>query len=204
MPDRLTIINDALIATGNEPLNVEYDGSDEWIAADSAYRRALSYLLSKHRWSFATKTAPLASRLLETPSGYERYESAFALPGDLLHLSGAFYGGVPFTDYEIVDQKFCTWPKSGVTIEYVRAPNEGQWPAGFVELLTMKVEAHLYRSPNEDTANADKRDMRVDAELAELRALSDQQDGRRAILRSRTAQRRRGAIGYSSRYPYAN
>lgn len=201
MTDRLTIINDALFATGNNQVNAEYDGSDEWIAVDSAYRRALSSLLSEHRWSFATKTASLGGRLAATPSGYERFQNAFAFPADFMHLKAAYVGGVPFTEFEIVDQTFCCSQTSGVTIEYVRTPTEGQFPPGFVEILTMKVEAYLLRGLNEDTDNARRRDADVENKLAMLRSASDQQTPGRAVMRSRTAARRAGYGRGASRWP---
>lgn len=200
--DRLTIINDALLSTGNNPLNVEYDGSDEWLAADSAFRRAVSYLLSKHRWNFATTTVSLAGLVPQSPSGLAHYDKAYALPGDCLHVAAAYLNGFPLSEYEIVDHKLCCPYDAGVTIKYVRTPSPDQWPPMFIELLTMKVEAHLMRGINEDPAEARARDNRVDAELAEFRSQSDQEEGRRAILRSRTAERRRGTRPHSARWPY--
>ena len=58
--DRLTVINDALLATGNNRVNVEYEGSYEWQAAEPAYRRALAFLLPRHTWNFANTSTPLA------------------------------------------------------------------------------------------------------------------------------------------------
>ena len=43
MSTRLEIINNALVSTGNNALNVEYDGTPEWQAADVGYRRAVSW-----------------------------------------------------------------------------------------------------------------------------------------------------------------
>lgn len=204
MTDRLTIINDALLATGNNPLNFEYDGSSEWQAADSAFRRAVQYLLSKHRWNFATTTVSLAGLLPKSPSALAHYDKAYALPADCIHVAGVFLNGYPLTQYEIVDHRVCCAYDAGVTVKYVRSPSPDQWPEGFVEILTMKVEAHLLRGLNEDTDNADKRDRRVDAELAEFRSQSDQEEGRRAVLRSRTADRRRGFRRPPARFPYGS
>lgn len=204
MTDRLTIINDALLATGNSPLNFEYDGSPEWQAADSAYRRAVQYLLSKHRWNFATTTADLAGLLPQSPSALALYSKAYALPADCLHVAGVYLNGYPLTQYEIVDHRICCAYDAGMSVKYVRTPSPEQWPDGFVEILTMKVEAHLLRGLNEDTAEARARDNRVDAELAEFRSQSDQEEGRRVILRSRTADRRRGFRRPAARFPYGS
>ncbi|PVE25431.1 hypothetical protein DC522_05925 [Microvirga sp. KLBC 81] len=202
--DRLTIINDALLETGNNPLNFEYDGSPEWQAADSAYRRSVQYLISKHRWNFATTTVDLAGLLPKSPSALEHYNKAYALPADCLHVAGVYLNGYPLTQYEIVDHRVCCAYDAGVSVKYVRTPSPDQWPPMFIELLTMKVEAHLLRGLNEDTANAERRDARVDAELAEFRSQSDQEEGRRVILRSRTAARRRGLASRAPRFPYGS
>jgi hypothetical protein len=197
MADRLSVINDALIATGNEARNEEYDGSAEWIAADTAFRRAVSWLIAKHPWNFATTSMPLASIVSVSPDAYRGFDKAYALPTDCLHVEGVNRHGLPFTGYDLVDNKICAPFSSGLTVKYVRIPAMEQWPAGFVELLTMKVEAHLLRSLNEDTANARQRDGDVEKELAELRAYSDQQEGRAVQLVSRSARARRGWRGHS-------
>lgn len=204
MTDRLTIINDALLETGNTALNFEYDGSAEWQVADSAYRRSVQYLLSKHRWNFATTTVSLAGLLPTSPSGLAHYNKAYALPADCLHVAAVYLNGYPLTQYEIVDHRLCCAYDAGLSVKYVRAPSPDQWPPMFIEILTMKVEAHILRGLNEDTDEARARDRRVDDELAEFRSQSDQEEGRRAVLRSRTAARRRGLASRAPRFPYGS
>ncbi len=145
--DRLTIINDALLNTGNNQLNVEYDGSVEWQAADSAYRRSIAFLIPRHPWNWANKTAPLAGLLASSP--HPLLDKAYALPGDCLMVEAAWVDGYPLGEYDILDQKFCCRYASGLQIKYVRTPDVGQWPDLFIELLTMKVESYLLRGLNE-------------------------------------------------------
>ena len=188
--DRLIVINDALIATGNNPLNVEFDGSVEWVAADSCYRRAVGYLLSRHTWSFATNTVRLAGRLAASPHAF--FENAYELPSDCLHVETAFVGQNGLTEYEIVDGKLCCRFDRGVSVKYVRKANPGQWPARFGELVTMKVEELLLRGLNEALDAATARSREVEAMLREIASMTDQQEPARAIFRSRSAQRRMG------------
>ncbi|WP_420104563.1 hypothetical protein [Bosea sp. (in: a-proteobacteria)] len=188
--DRLTVINDALQATGNNRVNVEYDGSAEWEAADSAYRRALSFLIPRHQWNFANTTVPLAGRLPVSP--HETFSNAYQLPGDCLLVENAFWSGNAIREYEIVDQKLCCPYDQGVSVKYVRAPALGQWPLLFAELVTMKVESYLLRGFNEDTDNARRRDAEVEAMLEEVRSALDRQEPPRAMFLSRTAARRLG------------
>lgn len=188
--DRLTVINDALQATGNNRVNVEYDGSPEWQAAEPAYRRALAFLLSRHTWNFANTSAPLAGRLPTSP--HETYQNAYQLPADCLLVQNAFVSAGRSIEFEIVDQKLCCGFDRDVTIKYVRAPSPGQWPLLFVELVTVKVEALLLRGLNEDTDNARRRDAEVEALLEEARSALDRQEPPRAMFKSRTAARRLG------------
>lgn len=188
--DRITIINDALLVTGNEQLNVEFDGSPEWTVAESAYRRAVRWALSKKTWNFATTSADLVGLLSSSPS--KVLDKAYALPADCLHIETAFLNTAPLTEYELIDNKFCCRFDSGVSLKYVRAPLPGQWPGGFVELVTIKTEAYILRGLNEDTDNARRRDNDAVNELNELRTQVDQQEPGQVVFRSRTGERRLG------------
>lgn len=187
--DRLTVINDALLNTGNNRVNVEYDGSPEWQAAEPAYRRALSFLIPRHQWNFANTTTPLAGRLPESP--HETYQNAYAQPADCLLVENAFVDGRAI-DFEIVDQKICCAYEQGVSVKYVRVPGPGQWPLMFGELVTMKTEAYILRGFNEDDSRADRRDAAVEGMLEETRSALDRQEPPRVVLKSRTAARRLG------------
>lgn len=191
--DRITIINDALRGTGNNAVNIEYDGSDEWQSAESAWRRALNFLLPRHTWNFGNTSAALAGLLSSSP--HPVYDKAFQLPGDCLLVEAAWYNGRGLSEYEILDQKFCCRYDQDVTIKYVRAPLVDQWPPLFVELVTMKLEALFLAGFNEDTDNARAKDRAVEAMLNEVRTALDKQEPARAVFRSRTALRRAG--GYS-------
>lgn len=191
--DRITIINDALRGTGNNPVNVEYDGSEEWQAAESAWRRALNFLLPRHTWNFGNTSAALAGLLPTSP--HPVYDKAFQLPGDCLLVEAAWYNGRGLSEYEILDQKFCCRYDQNLTIKYVRAPLVDQWPPLFVELVTMKLEALFLAGLNEDTDNARAKDRQIEAMLAEVRTTLDKQEPARVVFRSRTALRRAG--GYS-------
>jgi hypothetical protein len=200
MADRLTIINDALLATGNNPLSAEFDGSPEWLAGESAYRRAVAFILGRHRWNFATKTVALVTALPDNPSALYAY--AYAQPADCLHVEALYLNDYPIGRYSIEDGRICCDHADGLKLKYLRQPDNGVWPERFVELVTMKVEAHLLRSMNEMNRDADSRDAAVERTLAEFRPLADQEEGRKAMFRSRSAARRRvGGIGRGSDWP---
>jgi hypothetical protein len=190
MSDRLQTINDALAATGNGELNFEFDGSDEWRVADSAYRRAVGFLTSRHDWKFATTSVNLAAILPENPS--RLFSVAYALPNDCLVIETAYFGGRVISEYEIVDNRLCCNHDQGVSVKYVRSPDPGQWPPHFREMVTMKVEEFILRGLNEDIPSARQRMMDVEGLLTEVRPLIDQQEPGKAVFRSRTRARRLG------------
>lgn len=192
--DRLSIINDALLSTGNEQVNVEYDGSAEWRAGDAAYRRAISLIVGLHSWKFATRTVPLANRLPVSPVAHRPY--AFAYPGDCLHVHGLRDGlGRPYTDFEIVDNRICCGVAAGLALIYVRIPDGEAMHPSFVEAVCIQTEANLLRSLNEDTQNARQRDADAEKEATRARTRTDQQEPARALFQSRTLGARRGRFG---------
>jgi hypothetical protein len=199
MSARLQIINDALIATGNNPLTVEHDGSDEWIASESAYRRALGSLLNAHEWNFAKKRIALSSRALSSPSVL--FEVAFALPTECLHVEAVYVSGIPVSNYEMAGGKLCLPYEDGVEVSYVRAPPADQWPLNFRELLTVKVEELILRGLNEEDTRADRRLGAFNDLLEQVRFQTDRQGGRRAVFKSTSALRRRGAGPRGLRWP---
>jgi hypothetical protein len=200
--ERLTIIQNALIATGNATPNVEFDGSEEWLVAERAWNRALQYILPSHPWNFANTTAPLAGLLATSP--HPVLDKAFALPSDCMWVEMAWLDGRPLGEFEILDQKFCSRYDADLIIKYVRLPLPTQFPPGFVELVTIKIEEHILRGFNEDPTAADRRERQFREMLAEVRSSLDRQEPSRAVLRSRTAARRRGygAVSPLLRPPY--
>jgi len=187
MSERLQIINDALSATGNSGLNFEFDGSEEWRVADTAFRRAVGQLLTRHNWNFATTTAPLAGGV-DNPS--QIFSNAYALPVDALSVETAFVNGKPLSRYEIVDNRLCCDEAKGVVVKYVRMPSDGQWPQDFREMVTMKVEEFILRGLNEDFEEARGRARDVEMMLGEIRTRTDKQAPGKAVFRSRTRARR--------------
>lgn len=194
MSIRLEIINNALVNTGNAALNVEYDGSAEWQCADVAYRRAVGSALQRFRWPWAKSSEALVE-LDTVPS--PRWAHAYAIPDEALHVVGVYLDSAPITRYELADTAICMdvdiadYAAGTLKCLFVREPADAQWPGGFREYVTMVVESHLYRGLNEDPDEGRRRERDAEAYLAELRSLTSQESGKRAMFRSRTAARRR-------------
>lgn len=216
--DKLSVINDTLIATGNEPVTTD-DGSAQWISASNAYDRMLPIVLYKHNWPFQTNTLNLAR--IGT-SAYPGYSDIYQKPQDCLHIenvwrtdlaleflpqtSGFGIDGMgampPALDYKIIgDQIHCVGP-NGVTALYVVDPTEHSEvildvTPGILETLRREIESLLYQSLNEDSASAQLTKKLAMAEMDEARAKADSEGPRRVAFRSGfTEKRRRAKLGW--------
>src|ERR1700744_1087503 len=85
--DKLTIINQALVNTGNNQVDVPDDGSDEWEVAASAYDQWVPLLLYRRDWKFATRIIEL-TRIGE--SFYPGFRDVFDKPQDCMFLDNVY------------------------------------------------------------------------------------------------------------------
>lgn len=172
LSDKLKIINQALINTGNNPVNVYDDTSDEWIAADNAYEQNVIWLLGQRDWNFSTEQTSLV-RLGD--SNYPGFKDVYAKPADCIQLINVWrtddqqkldnwvkaYSHAmadvrpPDLTYTIIGDNIHTTAPLGLSCKYTPFPVGAQdWSVGFVACLRAKIEANLYRSLNEDLNTA--------------------------------------------------
>lgn len=188
MFDRLTIINRALISTGNEPVQLN-DGSPAWQHADVAFGYALDDFLSQHSWPFARTSADL---VLADPSPAVQFAHAFALPPGLLHLRAVFVDGIQSTRFVVMGRKLCCDVPSGVAIEYIAEPAEMDWHPQATVCLTMFLEARIMMGFNEDERGGQARLQAAMIKMVEVRAqLAGENPARNAFLGSATIARAR-------------
>lgn len=206
--DKLTIINRALIATSNTPVNVADDGSDEWTVGSNAYDRMLPVIMATRNWKFQTTLNPLVR--LGT-SAYPGFSDVYGRPADCLQFMNCWDTlaaskvlpvsnfGVsqvairgPQFDYRIIGNHIhCNGP-NGVTAHYVKYPASGD-PMGilFAEALTKSVEAILEKGLNDD-GDASRGTSREAMGILDLAASRDtQEDPRKIPFRSRLQEARR-------------
>ncbi|MBB4066754.1 hypothetical protein [Gellertiella hungarica] len=188
--NKIQILNDALFATGNNPVNVD-DGSDEYQVANNAFERAARELLGRHPWLFAVVTEPLV-RVPDTENKSRRFPSnGFRLPPNRVHLKTVFYGNVPLTDYEVQGDILSCNYSSDVYAAVVMPTNEERWHPVAIAVLTLMVEAGCLRGLNEDHSAADRREARAEGMLADARPTVDQQNPGRNYYVSKIALARR-------------
>lgn len=180
--EKLTVLNDALLATGNNRLNVLNDGTDEWLVANQAFDRAVRDLASRHNWPFGKATADLVPA--DTDDNPSKVHSvAYLLPTDVFHLvrvlvsvDGDSNDPAQLEDYEMIGRYLCSDYDSGLSIEYMTTPADAAWHPQAAEILTTYVEAGCFRGLNEDFVEADKALVRAESRLIEARPRVDRQN----------------------------
>jgi len=180
--DKLSICNSALIRTGNTPVAVEGDGSDEWMSASDAYDTMLPVMLQHHDWGFASTITTLNRSGAST---HPDYTDAYYKPNGCFHVQIVWLNDTP-CPYRIMDNQVLVNANNGVvTAKYIRTPGADQWPDTFVETLRLFVMAALYRGLNEDNGEADKLYDRAMKHMALASSRMSQEDSPRYRVNSR-------------------
>lgn len=189
--DKLTILNNALRATGNNTVNVLNDPSDEYQVANAAFDRAVRFLTARHTWPFAV-TNELLVRAPDTDNKSRRFsKNGFRLPVNTLHVKEVYLDTQIMTDYEILGGILSCPYNSEVYATVVQAPPESAWHPMAEEVLTLYVESGCLRGLNEDFTEARARENRAEALLEETRTVVDQQNPARNTYKSKIAAARR-------------
>lgn len=192
MEDKLSIINTALALTGNNEVNVEEDGSEEWRVASAAYEAGIATLLGGHDWRFATQITAL-SRVGDSDDG--DFDDAYAKPANALGLVWVRDADNLPANYKIVGNEVLVNAGGGVIMaKTVMRPDDGVLPPLFLEALRCYVKAGCYEGLNEDPAEARAQRSEAQQFLALARSHSDKEGTPRAGFRSRILARRRGYI----------
>lgn len=189
--DKLTVINNALIATGNNRVNILNDPSDEYQVASNAFERAIKVLRVTHAWPFSETIVALV-RAPNTDNKSRRYpDHCFLLPTTALHVGDIIHDQTPLTAYEIIGDKVsCDYPDSIYARAVFEAP-DAVWHPLAEEVLTLMVEAGCLRGLNEDFKEAANADAKATGMLYDARSRVDQQNPARNLYRSSIAAARR-------------
>lgn len=191
--DKLQVINNALINTGNTRVNTLYEESDEYVVADTAFDDAIKLLSSMHSWPFATTVEKLVRVPDDENLSRQFPENAFRIPAppQVLHVKEIYYHNVLLVDYEIMGFVLsCRYPDE-IYAKVVREAPGAIWHPMAEQILKLRVEAGILRGLNEDFKEADNREARADDWLMMARPHLDQQNPARNMYRSKIASARR-------------
>lgn len=205
MHDRLSLINSALIRTGNNPCGTEDDGSDEWLVGAQVYDDELPFVLHQHDWGFAAEIRTLV-RSGDSPD--PDFTDAYARPVDALHVENVLISSDWNTGlsipYRILGRSILVnAPVTPPLAKIIVMPATlGDYPEGFINALRWRLMAGIYRGINEDLSAADDADKTAAQFLAVARARADQESPPKALLVSRLRQARyirRGGLNWPDR-----
>lgn len=189
--DKLTILNNALISTGNNSVSVLNDPSAEYQVANAAFERALRFLVARHSWPFAS-TIDLLVRAPDEENKSRRFrQSGFRLPQNTLHVKEVFWDTAPLTEYEILGSILSCRHDSNIYANVVKQVSEQKLHPMAEEILTLYVEAGCLRGLNEDFTEASRREQKAELLLEETRSHVDQQNPARNTYKSKVAVARR-------------
>lgn len=188
---KLEIINTCLLFTGNAIVNVEEDGSDEWMVGSAAYEAAVSYLLASHDWKFETQIATL-NRIGDSDD--DNYEDIYRKPQNCLGLVWVKQSDQS-VDWKIIGNNIYTTRGSGSapTAKYVLRGDPSAWNEMFIQAVRALTMAGIYSGLNEDVSSANGQERKAQDYLAQARTRTDREDKPRPVYRSRILARRLGA-----------
>jgi hypothetical protein len=179
--DKLTILNRALSATGNSQLLILNDGSDEAVAAETAFDRAIDYLMAFHNIPFATKVAPFLHAMQYPPDCWHFIAIKDAVTDERLPC-------------RIVEHKIHVMVDTGISAFYVTRPPSSaapNWHPATAEALTLLVEAELYQGLNEDEDMAKWKRSQAESMLTRAAGRVEQQSSARNVYRKVMGIKRR-------------
>lgn len=190
--DKLRILQDALLATGNAPINALYDGSDEWIAADAGFEAGIKSLIAAGIGPFGNKIITLQR---SGDSDDPRYEDAYTIPTSVWHLRGLLSSeGYPLSYYKIMDGKVVTTlgSQDDIMAEVIEQPAaDANWHPFAEDALRKRVEAFILQALNEEFPEARRREQEAEILLMKAQTRSDQQTPPRRGFRNRISAIRR-------------
>lgn len=194
---KLECINSALSQCGDNLVAVAEDGSEEWQAASPAYERGLAFVTEDHPWLWAVNVRTLQ------PAGNVpadvRYDTAYNLPPDLVHLIQVRVNNWPPTGgWDLENMQLVLNAQGGppppsppvtpapVTIKGIFSTNSDLVNGTPTVVLALQyyVMAGIYRGPHQDATEAGRMTAMADAILARAKARHDQQKPKRAMFRS--------------------
>ena len=206
--DKLQIVNDAMLATGNQPFTVINDGSDEWVAASNFYDRAMRETLIQHDWKFALVIGVMTR---VATSNYPGFQDVYAPPPDVLQLRSCYDARVaaliqpldtwtiskegirlPPMDFRILGGLVHCIAPDGAGCLYLQNPaDETGLTVGFTAALTRAIEQLIYQGFNEDPASAAGMDKKVHEKLQQARQQDSEVEPRKLPFRSPMLEKRR-------------
>lgn len=200
---KIDVINSALSQTGDNPVLVADDGSDEWNTCSPAYEDALPAMIESHPWGWTSDVRVLQPAANKPDD--DQYDTACNLPPDLVHLVWVRLNDMPCV-WDLLNNQLVVNAMGGppapapgtvtpaiITIKGAFATNSDPTYATplFVSALKRFVMAGIYRGLHEDTATAVAMTKEAKEILAVAKTRHDEQKPKRAMFNSHISAARR-------------
>lgn len=190
--DKLRIIQEALVFTGNDRINALFDGSDEWQVADTGFEAGLKSLVAAGIGPFSSDIVTLQRT---GDSEDPNYRDAYLIPNTVWHLRGIKTSdGYPLSMWRILDGKVLVSlnGSSSILAEVIKEPEgDANWHAMAEDVLRKRVEVACLRGLNEDFNEARNREREAEKLLIQAQTRGDQQNPPKRGYRSRMTDVRR-------------
>lgn len=197
--DKLALIVDHCLLTGNTPPSAADDGSDEWKVCSAAYEVGIEYMFDKYNWKQITKVVPLVSTGVAPTD--DQFDTAYAKPQDCIHVIWVRLNDLPVV-YQVLNNQIVLNTSGAsstpATIKYTSSDPRGDAsPASanmlrmFMTALGLFVQAGIYRGLHEDLGEARAREREAMSMVELAAARSDQEEPKRAPFNFRTTAARR-------------
>jgi|GEM_PF-6062814 len=196
------LINSALSQTGDMLVSAADDGSVEWSTCSPAYERGLAYITEAHAWNWVTDWRVLQP--LPTAPIDDRYDTAYALPPELVHLIQVRVNDGPcvwdfLNGQLVVNAKGGPPPPSVATVPFqvmikgIFSTNSDPVAATptVIVVLQLFVMSGIYRGMKKDVAEANNLWSIAHKMLGEAKARHDMQQPKRKMFISRVNESRR-------------
>lgn len=176
--NNITLCSRALIRIGAVPITSLSDGTAESEVAATLYQSVRDALLSAYGWSFATAKTSL-TQLTSAPSA--DFSHAFALPNDFLRALSAGQGrAARGATFRIIGPELHT-NVSAVTLSYIAAVDEADFPPYFAQALTARLAAEFCIPITENTSRTEALYRLAEREYENARQIDAQQHSPSAI-----------------------
>lgn len=199
---KIELVNSALSQTNDNLVAVADDGSVEWGVCSPAYERGLAYVTESHPWSWLTQWRTLQPS--PTAPADDRYDTAYDLPPDLVHLIRVRMNDGPcawdlLNDQMVVNAKGGPPPPPAGTVALpvmiygifsTNADTTFVTPTVIVALERFVMSA-IYRGIKKDTTEAARMEVAAMKMLNEAKQRHDAQKPKRALFISRMNESRR-------------
>ena len=136
---KFDVCSAALLAFGARRILSFDDGTAESIVAGGLYDLVVEEELARHRWNFAKKYFAL-NQLVGSPAHKWAYQ--WQLPSDCVLLRGIYANGENIA-YEQYEGRTVGTNVASPIAEFTGRISEDRWPAYFMSLIKMRLEAHF-------------------------------------------------------------